>query len=95
VEKYGEPLLELLGKLERNLATNALSMWEAFAAFCAEGMSVAAENVIAVVLEAVADRIGDLKDRAERLELEPEAETVEEIREGLAESWRVVEERGV
>jgi hypothetical protein len=70
-------------------------MWEGFAAFCAEGMGVAAENVIAVVLEAVADRIGDLKDRAEHLELEPEAETVEEIREGLAESWRVVEERGV
>jgi hypothetical protein len=27
--------------------------------------------------------------------LEAEEETVEEIREGLAESWRVVEERGV
>jgi hypothetical protein len=43
----------------------------------------------------VADRIEDLKRRAERLELEPEADTVEQIREGLAESWRVVEKRGV
>ena len=43
----------------------------------------------------MADRIENLKRRAERLELEAEAETVEEIREGLAESWRVVEERGI
>jgi hypothetical protein len=58
-------------------------------------MGVPAESVVAVVLEPVADRIEDLKDRAERLELEAVSETVEEIREGLAESWRVVEERGV
>jgi hypothetical protein len=32
-----------------------------------------------------------MKSGAERLELEPKAETVEEIRKGLAESWRVVE----
>jgi hypothetical protein len=48
-----------------------------------------------VVLEPLADRIEHLKRRAERLELKAEAETVEEIKEGLAESWRVVEERGV
>jgi hypothetical protein len=46
-------------------------------------------------LEPVAGRIEDLEARAERLGLEPDAETVEKIREGLAESWRVVEERGV
>ena len=43
----------------------------------------------------MANRIKDLKSRAERLDLEPKAETVEEIREDLAESWRVVEKRGV
>ncbi len=80
---------------ERELATNALSLWEGFAAFCEECVGVTAESVVAVVLEPVADRIEDLKDRAERLELEATAETIEEIREGLAESWRVVEERGV
>ena len=94
-DKYCEFLAELLDRLERELATNALSLWEGFAAFCEESVGVPAENVVAVVLEPVADRIEDLKDRAERLELEPEAETVEEIREGLAESWRAVEKRGV
>jgi hypothetical protein len=95
VEKYGEFLPELLDRLERELATSALSQWEGFCAFCEESVGVPAESVIAVVLEPVANRIEDLKDRAERLELEATSETVEEIREGLAESWRVVEERGV
>jgi hypothetical protein len=95
VEEYGGFLPELLDRLERELATDALSLWEGFAAFCEESMGVPAEKVVAVVLEPVADRIEDLKRRAQRLELEPKAETVEEIREGLAESWRVVEERGV
>jgi septation ring formation regulator EzrA len=95
VEKYGEFLPELLDKLERELATDALSLWAGFVAFCEESMGVPPESVVAVVLEPVADRIEDLKDRAERLELEATSETVEEIREGLAESWRVVEERGV
>ena len=47
------------------------------------------------MLGPVADRIDDLKSRARSLELEPKAETVEEIREGFAESWRMVEERRV
>ena len=58
-------------------------------------MGVEAQKVAAVVLEPVAGRIEDLEVRAERLGLEADAETVEEIREGLAQSWRVVEERGV
>ena len=56
---------------------------------------MAAEKVGAVVLEPVMDRIEEMKARAERLDLEPNPEAVEEIRKGLAESWRVVEERGV
>jgi hypothetical protein len=70
-------------------------LWAGFAAFCEESVGVPAEKVIAVVLETVAGRIEALKDRAERLELEADAETVEEIREGLTESWRMVEKRGV
>jgi hypothetical protein len=95
IEEYGKFLPELLDRLERELATDALSLWEGFAAFCEECVGVAAESVVAVVLEPVGGRIEDLKKRAERLELEPNAETVEEVREGLAESWRIVEKRGV
>ena len=95
VEKYGGFLPELLDKLERDLATRALSLWEGFCAFCEECVGVGAEKIVAVVLEPVAGRIEDLKARAEHLGLEADPETVSEIREGLAESWRVVEERGV
>jgi hypothetical protein len=95
VEKYGGFLPELLDKLERDLATRALSLWEGFCAFCEECVGVGAEKVVAVVLEPVAGRLEDLKVRAEHLGLEPDAETVSEICEGLSESWRLVEERGV
>jgi hypothetical protein len=94
-EEYRTVLVELLDRLERELATNALSLWEGFAAFCEECVGVPAENVVTVVLERVASRIEDLQTRAERLELEAVPQTVEEIREGLTESWRVVEKRGV
>jgi hypothetical protein len=95
VKKYGEFLPELMDKLERELATRAYSLWAGFATFCDECVGVAAEKVIAVVLEPAVGRIEDLKSLAERLELEPDAETIEEVREGLQESWCVVEERGV
>jgi hypothetical protein len=72
-----------------------LSLWAGFCAFCEECVGVEAEKVVAVVLEPVASRIEDLKVRAERLGLEADPETVQEVREGLADNWRVVEERGV
>jgi hypothetical protein len=45
-------------------------------------------------VEEAVSRVEGLKDRAERLGLEPDAECVEEIRKDLAEAWALVEERG-
>jgi hypothetical protein len=95
VEEYLGFLPEVLDRLERTLTAEALSLWEGFCAFCEECVGVEAQKVVAVVLEPFAGRLEDLEARAERLGLKPDAETVEEIREGLSESWRVVEERGV
>jgi hypothetical protein len=95
VEEYLGFVPEVLDRLERSLASDALSLWKGFCAFCEECVGVEAQKVAAVVLEPVAGRIEDLEARAERLGLEPDAETVEEIREDLRESWRVVEQRGV
>ena len=95
IEQYGGLLPQMLDRLERSLASDALSLWAGFCAFCEECVGVEAQKVAAVVLEPVTGRIEDLEARAERLGLEADTETVEEIREGLAESWRVVEERGV
>jgi hypothetical protein len=95
IEQYGGLLPDMLDRLERTLTAEALSLWAGFCAFCEECLGVGAQKVAAVVLEPFAGRIEDLGARAERLGLEPDEETVEEIREGLAESWHVVEERGV
>jgi hypothetical protein len=88
-------LPEVLDRLERTLASDALNMWTGFCAFCEECVGVGAQKVVAVVLEPVASRLEDLEARAERLGLQADPETVQEVREGLAESWRLVEERGV
>jgi hypothetical protein len=95
VERFGGFLPEVLDKLERTCVSQAFSLWSGYAAFCEESVGVAAEKLGAVVLAPVMDRIGDMKVRAERLKVEADAETVEEMREGLAETWHMVEERGV
>jgi hypothetical protein len=58
-------------------------------------MGLEAETVLKVVAEPGVERVENLKALAERLELEADSEIVGAIREGLAESWRVVCERGV
>ena len=99
LNNYGELLPEIMDRMERKFAQDALDLWSGFAALCAESMGVAAENILAVTLqggpgaEAVA-RVEGLKDLARRLGLEPDPEAVEEVRGYLAEAWHVVEERG-
>jgi HEPN domain-containing protein len=100
LNKYGELLPEIMERMERELAGDALTLWSGFAAFCAERMGVAAEKILVATLqegpgEEAVGRVEGLKDRAERLGLEADEESVEEIRKSLAEAWRVVEERGV
>jgi HEPN domain-containing protein len=98
--KYGELLPEIMDRMERELAGEALTLWSGFSAFCAERMGVAAEKLLAATLqegpgaEAVG-RVEGLKDRAGRLGLEPDEEGVEEIRNSLAEAWRIPRVRDI
>jgi hypothetical protein len=94
-EDYGKFLPEVLDELERRCVREAFGIWSGYAAFCEECAGVGAEKLAAVVLAPVVGGIEEMKARAERLGLEPDAGTVEQVRDGLAESWRVVEERGV
>ena len=95
VEEYGGFLPEVLDRLEKPCVSQALSIWTGYAAFCDESMGVDAEKIAAVVLEPVMGRIRDMRLRAERLGVEADAPTVEEMRKNLAESWHMVEARGV
>jgi hypothetical protein len=99
LNKYGELLPEIMDRFEHELAQDALDWWSGFEAFCAEGMGVAAEKILAATLregpgEEAVGRIWELRVLAERLGIEPDSESVEEVREGLLAAWRVVEERG-
>jgi hypothetical protein len=100
LNKYGELLPEIMDRMERELAGDALTLWSGFAAFCAESIGVAAEKILVATLqegpgEEAVGRVEGLKERAERLGLEPDEESVEEISKSLAEAWCVVEKRGV
>jgi len=93
-EEYNKFFPEVLDELERRCVKEAFGIWTGYAAFCEESAGVGAEELAAVVLEPVVDRIGDMRARAERLGVEADADLVEQVREGLAEAWRTVEARG-
>jgi hypothetical protein len=93
-EQYNKFFPEVLDELERRCVTEAFGIWTGYAAFCEESAGVSAENLAAVVLAPVVGVIEDMRARAERLGVEPDAELVEQIREGLAEAWDIVEARG-
>jgi hypothetical protein len=95
VKKYGELLPTILGRLERELAGEAITLWEGFAGFCTQHIGLEAEKVLKVVVEPGAERLENLKSLGERLELVPNLEKAEEIREGLAEAWGTIIEKGV
>jgi len=87
-------LPEILDGLERREAESALTLWRGFGAFCDGKMGLDALKVLRVVLDAGAERVEDLEATAERLELEPDVEEVEDIRGRLAKAWGIVEGRG-
>jgi hypothetical protein len=93
-EQYNKFFPEVLDELERRCVKDAFSIWSGYAAFCEEMAGVSAEKLAAVVLEPVMASVGDMKARAERLGVEPDADLVEQMREGLAEAWDIVEARG-
>ena len=86
VEEFGGFLPEVLDKLERACVSQAFTLWTAYTAFCDESVGVAAENIATVILEPVMDRIEDMKARAERLGVEADPDTVEEMRQALGQA---------
>jgi hypothetical protein len=86
-------LPEILDGLERLTAEHAITAWRAFGAFCGETLGLDAAKVLRVVLEPGAGRIEELEALAGRLDLEPDAGSVEAIQETLSGAWLSVEGR--
>ena len=93
-EQYNKFFPEVLEELERRCVREAFSIWSGYATFCEESAAVSAEKLATVVLAPVVGGIENMKVRAERLGVEPDAELVEQIRGSLAETWQIVEARG-
>ena len=74
-------LPEILDRLERQVVADAFTMWTGYAAFCEEHAGVPGEKLAAAILEPIEGQIAEMRARAERLEVEPDAGQVEEIRE--------------
>jgi len=87
-------LPETLGLLEREQAKHALTLWRGFEEFCEESVGLEATTILKVVLGAGVERVEELEALTERLGIEPEKQTVEEIARELAEAWQVVERAG-
>ena len=69
VEKYGELLPELLGRLERDLATEALAVWEGFCGFCEEEMEISPEKLLQATFAPALVDVGWFGELVGRLEL--------------------------
>jgi hypothetical protein len=77
----------LLDRLERELATEAFAVWEAFCGFCEEEMDLSAERLLQATFDPALEDVRWFADLCERLELESDQATVEECREALLEHW--------
>jgi hypothetical protein len=94
VDKYGELLHELMDRLERDLATGAIAVWEAFSGFCEERMGLSAEKLLQATFRPALEDVAWFGDLCERLELEAEPAAVEECRQALGAHWQLILERG-
>src|SRR5215211_1371062 len=93
-KQYNGFFPDVLDELERRCVREALSIWTGYASFCQKSAGVGAEELAAVVLAPLVEQIEDMKVRARRLGVEAEEGLVEQVREALAEAWRIVEARG-
>jgi hypothetical protein len=95
LERYGGFLSDVLDELERRAVRDALTVWTGYAELCAESMGVAAEKMVAAIMEPAVAQIEDLKLRAGRLGIEPDRAKADELRDGLARAWETHLEQGV
>jgi hypothetical protein len=83
-------LTDILDRLERELASEAITVWAAYLRFCGERLEIDAKKILKATFKPALEDVRWLEGIAERLTLEPETAAVEEYRAEMAEGWRKV-----
>ncbi len=78
---------ELLNRLERKVAREAWTIWEAFATFTQGELGLEPEKLIRALFTPALAGVEELKRRKERLGIEPEKEWAAEVGVALSETW--------
>jgi hypothetical protein len=76
-----------LEKLEREFTEEALAQWSAYRGFCEETLELEAIKVLKAIMPPAVEYVQGLEERAERLEIEPDPQSVEEYRAITDGAW--------
>ena len=88
IKEDGRFIPELLERLERELATEGLAVWQAFALFCEEEVGISPEKLLRATFPPALEEVGWFRQLCERLQLEAEEADVEEYHEYMSSHWR-------
>jgi hypothetical protein len=88
IKEDGRLIPELLERLERELATEGLAVWQAFSLFCEEEIGISPEKLLRATFPPALEDVGWFRQLCERLQLEAEAADVEEYHEYMRSHWR-------
>ena len=94
VKEDGRFIPELLERLERELATEPLAVWEAFSGFCEDEMALSPEKILRATFPPALEDVGWFLELRERLELEAKQAAAEEYREHIRAHWQRLLGRG-
>jgi hypothetical protein len=88
IKEDGRLIPELLERLERELATEGLAVWQAFSLFCEEEIGISPEKLLRATFPPALEDVGWFRQLCERPQLEAEAADVEEYHEYMRSHWR-------
>lgn len=73
--------------MEREFTQEALAQWAAYRDFCEETLGLDAIKLLKVIVPPAVEYVQGLEERAERLEIEPDPQSVEEYRSITDDAW--------
>jgi hypothetical protein len=80
-------IVDVLERLEREFTEEAFAQWSAYRGFCEEELELEAMKLLKAIMPQAAEYAQSLEERAARLEIEPDAKSVEEYRAIMDDTW--------